>query len=66
MSQRIERYVEEVQGDIVSCPNDQPCEGGEVVCWMTGSSISVMDLLMEHNVPERLRDVIVGKLRCPR
>ena len=26
----------------------------------------MMDLLMEHNVPERLRDVIVGKLRCPK
>ncbi len=66
MSQRIDRFAEILQSDIVSCPNDQPCEGGEPVCWITGSSLPVMDLLRGHDVPESLWDDVVCKLRCPK
>jgi len=65
MSRRVDRYAEKIQEDIVSCPNEQSYEDGEVVCWITGSPISVMDLLMEHNVPNRLWDEVVSRLRCP-
>jgi len=66
MTRLIERYSQKLQGNIVSCPNDQPCEGGEVVCWTNGSAISLQDLLMDNNVPENMWDEVVSELRCPK
>lgn len=65
MPGRIIRYAEKVQEDIVSCPNDQPSFEGETV-WHKGFPIEVMDLLMEHNVPEPLWKDVVSHLQCPK
>ena len=63
--ERIRRFAAAVQEDIVSCPNEQSFEGGEVVCWISGCPTSVGDLLMNHEVPEELQEDVVGRLRCP-
>lgn len=55
-----------IQREIVSCPNEQSWEGGEVVCWILGCSTNLGDLLMDHEVPDELRKEIISKLRCPR
>jgi hypothetical protein len=64
--QRIEKFASAVQRAIVSCPNEQPWEGGEVVCWISGRPADLRDLLMNHRVPEDLQDEVVSRLRCPR
>jgi hypothetical protein len=66
MPVRIDRYIDKVQNDIVSCPNDQPCEGGAGTMWITDSPIPLQDLLSQHNVPERLWNDVACQLRCPK
>jgi hypothetical protein len=65
-SDRIKRFAAAIQKDIVSCPNEQSVEGGEVVSWIFGCPTDVGDLLMNHDVPEDLEEEVVAKLRCPR
>ncbi len=66
MTQRTDRYAKKVQEDIVSCPNEQPYEEGEIACWIIGSSVAVTDLLMAHSVPSQLWNDVVSQLRCPK
>lgn len=65
-NQRIEKIASAIRQEIVSCPNEQSWEGGEVICWIFGCPTNLGDLLMNHNVPEELQDEVVSKLRCPR
>jgi hypothetical protein len=64
--EKVNKLAAAIQREIVSCPNEQSFEGGEVVCWIFGSSTDLSDLLMDHEVPDALRDEVVRRLRCPR
>jgi hypothetical protein len=66
MSRQVDRYVEKVQKDIVACPNEQSCEGGEIAAWIFGSPTDIEDLLMTHGVPERIWEDVISRLECPR
>jgi len=61
---RIERYVQAVQADIVSCANEQPFDEGEPV-WIDGYHTDVADLLISHDVPGELQEEVASKLTCP-
>jgi|ERR1043165_1003683 hypothetical protein len=62
---RIREFAAAIQGQIVSCPNEQSWEDGECF-WISGCSTDLADLLMDQNVPAALADEVVGRLRCPR
>lgn len=64
MSRQIERYVEKVQEDILSCPNEQTHDDG-VLCWRGASPTYVQDILVNHKVANRLWKDVVNQLRCP-
>jgi hypothetical protein len=64
--ERIEKFSSAIQQEIVSCPNEQSWEQGQVVCWIFGCPTDIGDLLMNHNVPEELQEDVVDRLRCPR
>jgi hypothetical protein len=64
MSKQIEHYVEKVQQDIISCPNEQGHDGS-VLCWREASPAYVQDILLNRNVPNRLWNQVVSQLRCP-
>jgi hypothetical protein len=63
---RICKFASVIQQEIVSCPNEQSSEDGEVVIWIDGCSTDLSDLLMNHEVPEELQKEVVSRLRCPR
>jgi hypothetical protein len=64
--EKISKLAAAIQREIVSCPNEQSFEGGEVVCWILGCPSYLGDLLMNHEVPDALRDGVVSRLWCPR
>jgi hypothetical protein len=64
-SARIERLAAEVQQRIVSCPNEQTFDEGDII-WIFGSSTSVRDLLGNADVPEDLEDEVIAALVCPK
>lgn len=64
--ERIDEFASAIQREIVSCPNEQSWEDGEIVCWIFGCSTDLGDLLMNHRVPDELREEVVSRLRCPR
>lgn len=53
--QRVKRLAAAIQREIISCPNEQSYEGGQIEAWIDGCATDVGDLLMNHNVPEKLR-----------
>lgn len=64
-AERIKRFAATVQNDIVSCPNEQSTDEGDLI-WITGCPSDVPDLLFSHDVPEELQDEVVGLLKCPK
>lgn len=64
-SELIDRYVAKVQGLIVDCPNDEPMVEGETL-WIQASGCSVLDLLIDCNVPEKYHYAVSDRLRCPK
>jgi hypothetical protein len=64
--EKVNKLAAAIQGEIVSCPNEQSFEGGEVVFWIFGCPTDLGDLLMNHEVPDDLQDEVVSRLRCPR
>ena len=64
--EKISKLAAAIQREIVSCPNEQSFEDGEVGCWIFGCSTDLGDLLMNHEVPDELQDEVVSRLRCPR
>ena len=64
--EKIDNFASSIQQEIVSCPNDQPFEGGKVCCWIIGCPTNLSDLLMNHEVPDNLKDEVLSSLRCPR
>jgi hypothetical protein len=61
---RIKKLTAAIQSEIISCPNEQSYDEGDVI-WISGSSTDLQDLLSDHEVPEELEDEVVARLRCP-
>lgn len=61
---RIRKLAAAIQKEIISCPNEQSYDEGDVI-WICGSSTDLSDLLMDFEVPEELQDEVVARLRCP-
>jgi hypothetical protein len=61
---RIHKLAAAIQREIISCPNEQSYDEGDVI-WISGSCTDLSDLLMDFDVPEELQDEVVAKLRCP-
>ena len=64
-AQRIDRYKILVQGNVVSCPNCQPWEGGPV--WVVGQRTDLSELLDTLGVPEgeTFRGEVLEGIECP-
>ncbi len=61
---RICKLAAAIQREIISCPNEQSYDEGDVI-WISGSCTDLSDLLMDFEVPEELQDEVVARLRCP-
>jgi len=61
---RIKKLAAAIQNQIISCPNEQSYDEGDVI-WISGSCTDLQDLLMQHEVPEDLEEDVVARLRCP-
>jgi hypothetical protein len=61
---KIKKYAAEIQREIISCPNEQTFDEGDVI-WIFGSCTDLADLLSNHDIPEELEEEVVAMLSCP-
>ncbi len=64
-AERIAKWTKVVQQDIVSCPNEQSWEDGEIAAWILGCPSDIPDLLYSNGVPEELHAAVADNLHCP-